>query len=455
MKRLIFFIIVIGAIGGGAYYYLNNKSEADTGDTPPYQFAKIERKTVLNMVSATGTIAAKDEVEVSTQVSGRLTQIYVDFNHEVEAGQLVAQIDPAVLDASVKMEQADLKRFQAQLQQAKNKYDRFKPVYEEGFLSDNDFEPYEIQVQTAEANVLSAEAALDRALRNRSYAEIVAPISGVVIDRTVEPGQTVAANFNAPRLFSIAADLSEMEILANVDESDIGQIKVGQEVRFSVAAYTEKSFTGEVEEIRLSPKVIQNVVNYTVVVNADNPDGDLLPGMTATMDFVIEEVEDALSVPASALNLKQNDDMLAYMQKRRDEMRKRREANAGGEGGDGQRQRPGGGEGGVRQRPGGESGAGGFAGGGRTGGGSRARGGLLWYLDEKGELNTMMVRTGISDGIRTEILPLRDSEIPEGLEIITKVNSPSAAAQTQAQGPGGPGGGPGGPGGSGLRRLGF
>lgn len=462
MKRLILIFVLVAAICGGTLYYFKKGGDEQSGTEPMYEFGKIERKTVLNMVSATGTMSARDIIEVGTQVSGRLTQVLADFNDQVEQGQLIAMVDPAVLDIQVKVEEADLMRFQAQLTEAKNDLERFKPVHEGGFLSDKELLRYQIAVQTAQANVMSAEAALERAIRNRSYAEIVAPISGIVIDRTVEPGQTVAASLNAPRLFTIANDLSKMEILANVDESDIGQISNGQQVRFTVATYMDETFIGQVEEIRLQPQVQQGVVNYTVVVNAENPDGKLLPGMTATLDFVIEEVEDALSVPAMALNLQPNEEMLAVQQKQRESRRTQRDGNSESQDGE-RRQRPQGAEGRIAGggRPGG--GGGGAFGGpgeGRPGGGPGGPGGpgggrnnfsMLWYIKD-GQLAFMPVRKGVSDGVRTEVLPLRDQEIPEGLDIITKVKTPAAVSEGQRGGDigGGPGGGRGG-----LSRLGF
>lgn len=464
MKRWIIIILVLAAAGGGTYYYFNKHSKTESGNEPLYEFGKIERKTVLNMVSATGTLSARDIVEVGTQVSGRLTEVLADFNDHVEEGQLIAMVDPSVLDISVMSQEADLMRMQAMHEQAVNDLERFKPVHEGGFLSDKEMVRYEIAVKTAEANVLSAEAGLRRAQQSRSYAEIIAPISGIVIDRTIEPGQTVAASLNAPRLFTIANDLSKMEILANVDESDIGQILDGQAVRFTVATYMDETFTGTVEEIRLQPQYSQGVVNYTVVVNAENPNGKLLPGMTATLDFIIEEVEDALAVPSGALNLQPNEEMMAVMQKLRDSRRAQREA--GGGSGEEQRTRPEGAEGRTRPQGGDEStaaagggrpggfggagGAGGFTGPGGAGGGARGNMSIIWYFED-GELKFMPVRKGVSDGVNAEVLALRDQEIPEGLEIITKVKSPSSSASQQGFGSGGPGGGPGG----GLSRLGF
>ncbi len=455
--KLILIILILGALGYAGYSYLGEEEDSDA-NTPVYNFAKIERKTIQNMVSSTGTLAARELVEIGSQVSGTIEDVYADFNDNVEAGQLVALVDPSVLDAQVKSSEADLLRQKANLKKAKIDYERFKPVNEKGYLSGKDFLGYEIALQTAEANVIGAEASLERIKRSRSFAEIRAPISGVIIDRQVEKGQTVATSFNTPRLFIIAEDLGLMEILANVDESDIGQIETDQEVRFTVAAYPERNFTGRVTEIRLQPQVVQNVVNYTVVVETENPRRLLLPGMTATLDFVVEEVENVVSVPASALSLKMDDAMMAKMQERREEMMAQRQAAGGGEGRQrGQGGELGGGGGERRQRGAGGFGAGGFGGGGAVGGGRGGAGGgrrniaTLWYLDDGGELQLLPVRTGVSDGLSTEVMPIQEGEIEEGLEIISKVLTPSTNSQPE-QRFGGRGGGIGGFGGGGGGR---
>ncbi len=442
--KIFLILIAVAGIGYGAYRFLGPSNEP-VAETRPYEFAKLERRSITNLVSATGTVSAREIVEVGTQVSGTITQVLADFNDVVEEGALIAMIDPSVLDTQVKGAKADLLRAEAQLKRARIDHDRFLPVHEKGFLSDNDFLPYEISLQTAKAGVMDAEANLDRAERNRAFAEVRAPISGIVIDRKVEPGQTVAASFNTPRLFIIAEDLGLMEILANVDESDIGQIKVGQDVRYTVAAHPDREFTGRVTEIRLQPEVIQNVVHYTVVVETENPAGSLLPGMTATMDFVVDEVEDVLSIPSSALNLRLSPEMAAVMQARREQFMQRRQqrAEAAGEPAAFRRQQTGGG--GVF----GGAGPGGLAGaeeGGRPGGGVGRRGvGLLWYQDENDELQMMMVRTGVSDGIHTEVSPVRDNTLEDGMEVISKVLT-ATVEPAAPSGSGRP---------SGLRRLGF
>ncbi len=419
--KLIVTLLVLGGVGYGGYRYY---AEANTDETtgPIYNFAKIERKTIQNMVSSTGTLTARELVEIGSQVSGTIEEVYSDFNDTVEAGQLLALIDPSVLNAQVRSSEADLLRQEANLRKAKLDFERFKPVNEKGFLSGKDFLGYEISLQTAEASVMSAQASLERIKRSRDFAEIRSPISGVVIDRNVEKGQTVATSFNTPRLFIIAEDLSLMEILANVDESDIGQIQTDQEVRFTVATFPERNFTGTVTEIRLQPKVVQNVVNYTVVVETENPRRVLLPGMTATLDFVVEEVEDVVSVPASALSLKMDDAMIVRMQKRREEFIAQRQAS-GGPGGGGP-------------------------------GGGRRNVATIWYMDDAKELQMMSVRTGVSDGLTTEITPVQEDQDFEGMEIISKVLTPYANP-TPAFGGRGGGGGFGGGGGGRGRGPGF
>ena len=430
--KLVLTLLVLGAAGYGAYRYYGKPEKSDS-NAPVYNFAKIERKTIQNMVSSTGTLAARELVEIGSQVSGTIEEVYADFNDKVETGQLIALIDPSVLNAQVRSSEADLMRQKASLKKAKIDYDRFKPVNEKGFLSGKDFLGYEIALETAEANVMSAEASLERIERSRSFSEIRAPISGVVIDRNVEKGQTVATSFNTPRLFIIAEDLSLMEILANVDESDIGQIQEGQEVRFTVAAYPERNFSGSVTEVRLMPKVVQNVVNYTVVVETENQRRALLPGMTATLDFVVEEVENVVSVPASALSIKMNDDMIAKMQKRREELIAQRGNREGGGGA----ARQGGGRGGEG---GGRQGGGPGGGGGRQGGGGRSIG-TLWYLDETKELQIIAVRTGVTDGLVTEVTAIQEDQVLEDLEIISKVLTPSTSPQPDFGRGRGPGGG--------------
>lgn len=270
-------------------------------DEPVYQFAELRRGTLESKVSSTGTLAAVETVEVGTQVSGTIARLEVDYNDAVRKGEVLAVLDQALFAAQVKEAEASVAKARAGLAQAEDEFQRNQPLFDKGFLSAQEFLPVRIGVDTARAALAAAEASLVRAKTNLAYTVIRSPIDGTVIKRSVEAGQTVAASLNTPTLFLIARDLKQMQIEADVDESDIGRIRTGQAVRFTVQSYPDKTFTGTVSQLRLQPRTISNVVNYTVLVEAANPEGVLLPGMTATLDFVVSRVENALLAPNAAL----------------------------------------------------------------------------------------------------------------------------------------------------------
>jgi len=308
MKKMMYsigIILFLGTIGTFVFRTVNQN-----GANGQFTFGKITRGDLVNSVSSTGSISAVSTVEVGTQVSGIIDKLYVDFNDQVRKGQLLAVLDTVLLKTTLLDAQANMAKARAQLEQANADYSRNLPLFEKKLISEAEFLPLQIQLKTQKANLTSAEAALARADRNLKYAFIHSPIKGTVIQRNVEEGQTVAASLQAPILFIIAEDLAQMEIHAQVDESDIGQIKTGQKVTFSVQAYPDKIFEGAVRQIRLQPTTVQNVVNYTVVVDASNPENFLLPGMTATVDFIIEERRDVLLVPNTALRFQPSEKRL-------------------------------------------------------------------------------------------------------------------------------------------------
>jgi HlyD family secretion protein len=270
-------------------------------DQPQYLFATVTRGPLETLVSSTGILAALETVEVGTQVSGTIARLEVDYNDRVRKGQVLAVLDQALFAAQVKEAEANVTKARATLAQAEDEYRRNRPLFDKGFLSAQEFLPISTGVDTARAGLAAAEASLTRAQTNLAYTVIRSPIDGTVIKRSIEAGQTVAASLNTPTLFLIARDLAQMQIEADVDESDIGQIRTGQEVRFTVQSYPGDTFRGTVSQIRLQPRTISNVVNYTVLVDASNDRGLLLPGMTATIDFVVNRVENALLVPNAAL----------------------------------------------------------------------------------------------------------------------------------------------------------
>lgn len=265
------------------------------------RFAEVGRGNLEMLVSSTGTLAAVETVEIGTQVSGTIDQLMTDYNDTVEEGQILAVLDQSIFNASVNNAKAGVIKAQAELQQAEFEYKRNKPLYEKGYLSEQEFLPFETEVETLKASLLSAEAVLEQARINLEHTVITSPIDGTVIDRSVDAGQTVAASLATPTLFLIAKDLSRMQIETNVDETDIGQIQKGQMVRFTVQSYSDQTFTGSVRQIRLQPETVDNVVTYTVIVEAENNSGILLPGMTATVDFIVHSTESALLVPIAAL----------------------------------------------------------------------------------------------------------------------------------------------------------
>ncbi len=274
-------------------------------DQPEYITAEVVRGDIIVTITSTGTLKPLSTVEVGTQVSGIIKKVYVDYNDTVKKGQIIAEIDRTLLSGVLDEAIAARKRAKALYDLAASEYRRNETLYKKGFISEQEFIRIKTDCLTQEAALHSAEAAVQKAATNLQYATITSPITGTVIKRNIEPGQTVAASFSSPTLFEIAEDLKKMQIFADVDEADIGKIRPGQEVKFTVQAYPEKRYSGHVEQVRLQPNISQNVVTYTVVISAENNEEEmLLPGMTATVDFIIEKAEDVLMVPNAAIRFK-------------------------------------------------------------------------------------------------------------------------------------------------------
>jgi len=313
MKKALIVIVVLGLIGAGGYYgYKRYK-----GGPPLLQLvtAKVSRGDVVQGIVATGRLQAVTTVQVGSQVSGTIKTLNADFNSQVKRGQVVAELEPSLFqtqveqaEATVVRGRADVERSKVQLDDAKLKLTRAKDLEARRLLPKADLETAEANARTAEAALKSAEAqlvqgeaSLNQAKVNLSHTIISAPIDGVVISRNVDVGQTVAASMQAPTLFEIANDLSQMQVNANIDEADIGQIKQGQPVSFQVDAYPGQSFTGTVAQVRLNPVIEQNVVSYVTVINVPNPDLRLRPGMTANVRIEVAREDNTLRVPTSPL----------------------------------------------------------------------------------------------------------------------------------------------------------
>jgi HlyD family secretion protein len=275
-----------------------------------YNTMKVEQKTVQLTVTATGYVQPVDEVDVGTQVSGVIEKIYVDFNSQVKKGQLLAELDKSTLSEQLAQANARLVSAQSDLTFSKQNYDRIKQLYDVKAATQAAFEQATNALAQAKTNVTNAKASVHQAQVNLGYAEIYSPIDGIVLNRAVEQGQTVAASFNTPTLFTIANDLKKMQVEADVDEADIGQVKLGQEVTFTVDTYADILFEGSVKEIRLQPTVTNNVVTYIVIIDAPNPDEKLFPGMTASVTINTQQ-EEGLSILAEALSFKPTEQMLA------------------------------------------------------------------------------------------------------------------------------------------------
>lgn len=273
--------------------------------------------TVENTVTATGTIEPVETVEVGTQVSGKVEKIYVDFNDVVKKGDLLAELDKLTLNQSVSRAKASLTSAESQLNYAKLTYDRTRQLYEANAATLAAYQDAQNSYTQAQMSKRNAQASYDQALVDLSYAEIYSPIDGIVLDRAVEVGQTVAASFSTPTLFTLANDLTKMQVEADVDEADIGQVKVGQRVTFTVDAYMDDSFEGTVSQIRMKPTTTSNVVTYTVIIDAPNPDQKLFPGMTASVTIVTEE-QTGLAVPAEAFNFTPDETVLKVLRKNHD-----------------------------------------------------------------------------------------------------------------------------------------
>jgi HlyD family secretion protein len=426
-KAIVIVAVVVAAAVVGVLALRASKGKA----TGTFQYGEVTRGDIVNTVSSTGTLSAVNTVEVGAQVSGIIDSLYVDFNSTVRAGQVLARLDTTIVAAQVFDARAGMLRSKAQLNQAQAEYDRNKPLFESGYLSATEFISIKTNFDAAVASYQSAEAALKRALRNLEYTTISSPITGTVIQRNVDAGQTIQASFQAPTLFIIATDMKSMQIEVNVDESDIGLIKEDMRVEFTVQAYPDDKFSGKVRQVRLQPSTIQNVVNYTVVADASNESGKLLPGMTATVDFVTEEKKDVLLVPNSAIQFKPDQKMLDKAVKVfRERMAARRSD----------------GEGGAREETAAASGTGrqgsqgGAQRGGRSGFSGLSRGmpgsgashnastpSRVFYKDENGEPAIAFFMPGATDGRNTEIKESR--VLAEGMQVITGVTKVEKATK--------------------------
>ena len=292
-----------------AYFLLRGgkKEEKVSFDT-----AKVENTNIQTSITATGTIEPVTSVTVGTQVSGIVSHLYVDYNSVVRKGQVIAELDRTNLISELNAAKANLSSAQSSLNYQLSNYNRYKTLYEKGLISADEFENARLQYEQAKEQVNSSKESVQRAQTNLGYATITSPIDGVVLSKAVEEGQTVAASFNTPELFTIAQDLTNMRVIADIDEADIGGVKEGQRVSFTVDAFPDDSFEGAVTQVRQQATTESNVVTYEVVISAPNNDLKLKPGLTANVTIYTLEKNNVLAVPAKALRFQPNE---AFLQK--------------------------------------------------------------------------------------------------------------------------------------------
>src|SRR5262245_57932133 len=322
MKKAIVSLLVVGVLGGGAYAYYHYK---DSGPKFTVNYSAISRGDVVDTVGATGTLQAVTTVQVGTQVSGTISELHADFNSLVKKGQVLARLDPSLFQTQIEQAKANLVRSQADLERqrvalddANTKLTRAKELSARQLLAKSDLDAAQVaaraaeaQLKSSEAQITQAQASLNQNQVNLEHTVIEAPIDGLVISRNVDVGQTVAASMQAPTLFVLAADLTKMQVVANLDESDVGRIRPGQVVTFRVDAYPSETFRGSVSQVRLNPIVQQNVVTYATVINVPNNELKLKPGMTANVNVEIARSSNVLRVPNSSLRFRPTNEMYA------------------------------------------------------------------------------------------------------------------------------------------------
>jgi HlyD family secretion protein len=412
--------VLIGGVAVVAVAALLVDHFAFAEPAPAFRFVTVERGDLQAVVSATGTLNAVTTVSVGTQVSGQVSALLVDFNDQVKKGQLLARIDPTLAQQGVADAQANLEKLEAQSNQAARDQGRNRELAAAGLIAPSALELGDAALLVARAGDKSARIALQKAQQNLSYTSIYAPIDGVVVERNVNLGQTVAASLSAPQLFLIANDLAHMQILAQVGESDIEQIQEDQTVSFTVQAMPGQTFAGTVQQVRLQSTTVDNVVNYTVIVALENPGRKLLPGMTARVDFLVKSAVNVLKVPNAALRYKPSEELRSQMR-----ASPTPPAVAGPEGattaGSSRAARAGGRSGGPGARRNQE-------------GGSRSgrRWGTLYFVDAEGKLQVARVQTGLSDGAATEV---QGPNVTEGMKVIDGLASTTAASPKPAANP--------------------
>jgi HlyD family secretion protein len=382
--KVLIAILLLGVVG--CVFYIYNKNSKNNMNL---EIVYPSLGDIVQTITATGRLQPIDQVDVGTEISGTVSKIYVDFNQRVEKGQMLLEIDPLKAKARVEQTKASYKAALNEIQYQKRNYNRMYELFKKGSVAATEFETAEYRYKNAQSSLVNAQSNLEQAELDLENCIIKSPIDGIVLNRAVEAGQTVAASLSAPTLFTLARDLTQMEVKADVDEADIGQVKTGKHVEFSVDAYPGDKFTGVVREVRLSPTISSNVVTYTVIIEANNPDQKLLPGMTANCNIIVQEALQVLTIPLRTLQFKPDENTPGYVP----------QENAQKEDSEKRPQ-------GFRVRSENKS--------------------RVWVLDSVGNLQARRINLGVSDGTKSHVVNGLDANTP----VAIGVQSSDTKAQT-------------------------
>jgi HlyD family secretion protein len=452
-RKLLVIALVVAAAVLVAVFLLQ-RGKGNGGEK--YRTELVDRGNITMTVNATGAVSAVKTVQVGSQVSGIISKLYADFNSFVKKGQLLAELDPTPFQQAVEQRNADVAKSQVEVANAQITYSRQKRLFDSGLIARAELDAAKAAYDSARASLDLSRASLRQAQTSLGYTKIFSPIDGVVVARQYDIGQTVAASFQAPTLFTIAQDLTKMQVQADVDQSDIGRMKVGEPVHFTVDAYPDQEFRGQISQVRLNATVTQNVITYPVIVEVPNPDGKLRPSMTANVVVEVATVPNVLRIPNSALRFKPDTPVPGAAA---DKGRTPSAGAAGAAGANGAAVPAAGGTGapaadqsasgtggpgaGGRRRGGAGGGGGSGAGGGswsgqggsgRGGGGGRRNSQTVYVLTDTNTLKPVSIRTGLSDGRYTQVV---SGDLQPGAKIVTGLTT--VKVQTPAGGGGGGG----------------
>ncbi len=395
----------IAIVAGGVAIYMLNKPK----EVVKWRMATVQRGNLKQRISASGTLSGLIQVTVGSQVSGSISNLYVDYNSQVKKGQPIAQIDTTVYAATVQDAKANVSKAETAVADAQRQLARARRLSADKLISQQELDAAQVVADRGAGDLSSAKATLQKAQANLDYCTITAPVSGVVVSRSIDVGQTVAASFSTPNLFVIAQDLTKMKVEASIDEADIGQVKEGQRALFTVDSYPETQFDGKVNQVRLEPIIVQNVVNYKVVVQVSNDELKLRPGMTANVTIWTKSKDDVLKVPSAALRFNPSSFLPAE-----EAAAAKKAKGPGGPNSLGGKAGPGGaGPGG----PGGPSGS-------SSRGMVPRRDDRVWILGPNGKPKSVVVTVGITDGQATEI---SGEGVSEGMQVLVGVEDPKRA----------------------------